>query len=332
MIKRVAFLVSVLAVSSCSGNIAFDGPEISLNAWSGLTWRWVESGIEEKATKKVIYEEQFGSGNSIRFHQSMSIFGDVAFCFNHGDECRIYDIKTKERLSANSLPDKSHHNNSQFSTVYQKPDDEFPLLVLSRGDYPPNPNDFYIVRVEEEENLYSFSIVKTIHNTIQEAKNNGSWVIDEDHGRLFLYCMTTGDYRVTEDNRFCIFSFDLPDISDPEDVTLGYDDVLQKWEYTYLIHQGGTYYNGYLFFNVQSLPSVDGKDVVSPKSVIAINALNGHIDVILPLDDFKETEGICVWNNRLYVSFKEGREDQSAMNTVFTLKEYSLPVSIKMSL
>ena len=332
MIKRVAFFVSVLAFSSCSGNFALDGTDISLYAWSGLTWKWVDSGNEEIATKKVVYEEQFGEGNSIRFHQSMSVFGDVAFCFNHGEECRIYDLKTKEKLFSNPLPDKSHHNNAQFSTVYFKPEDEFPLLVLSRGDYPPNPNDFYIVRVQNEKGHYSFSVVKTIHNTIQEAKNNGSWVVDEDHGRLFLYCMTAGDYRVKEDNRFCVFSFRLPDISDPEDVTLGYEDVLQKWEYTYLIHQGGTYYNGYLFFNVQSLNSVEGKDVVSSKSVIAINTTDGHIDIVLPLDDFKETEGISVYDNKLYVSFKEGSESQSAKNTVFSLKEYSLPKSIIRSL
>ena len=330
--NKIAFFVSVLALSACSGSIALDGTVISLSAWSGLSWKWVESGTEEKATKRVIYEEQFGEGNSIRLHQSMSVFGDVAFCFNQGEECRIYDLKTKEKLLSDPLPDKSHHNNAQFSNVYLDPDDEFPLLVLSRGDYPPNPNDFYIVRVQNEEEHYSFSVVKTIHNTIQEAKNNGSWVIDEDHGRLFLYCMTAGDYRVKEDNRFCVFSFRLPDISDPGDVTLGYEDVLQKWEYTYLIHQGGTYYNGYLFFNVQSLNSVEGKEVVSSKSVIAINTTDGHIDIVLPLDDFKETEGISVCDNKLYVSFKEGSESQSATNTVFSLKEYSLPKSIIRSL
>ena len=276
----------------------------------------------------MIYEEKFGEGNSIRYHQSLSVFGDIAFCFNHGEECRIYDLRTGERQFSDPLPDKSHHNNAQFSNVYFEPDDELPLLVLSRGDYPPNPNDFYIVRVEEEDGYYSFSVVKTVHNTIQEAQNNGSWVIDEEHGKLFLYCMTAGDYRVKNDNSFCVFSFCLPDITDPEDVTLSYEDVLQKWEYTYLVHQGGTYYNGYLFFNVQSLSTVEGKDVVSSKSVIAINASDGRIDIVLPLDDIKETEGISVCNNKLYVSFKEGSQNQSATNTVFSLKEYSLPKSI----
>ena len=327
--KRLAVCcIFVLTMSSCSKSFLLDGTNLSLSSWSGLTWEWVDSGFEENATKELVYEEQFGEGNTIRLHQSMSVFDDVAFCFNHGNECRIYDLKTKDQFYAEPLPDKSHHNNAQFSNVFFEQGDRFPLLILSRGDYPPNPNDFYVVRVQENEGRYSFSIVKTIHNSIREAIHNGSWVIDEDHNKLFLYCMTTGDYRVKENNHFCIYSFNLPDITDPEDITLGYEDVLDKWEYTYLIHQGGTYYNGFLLFNVQSLSSVEGKEVVSSKSVIAINATSGHIDIVLPLDDSKETEGISVFDNCLYVSFKEGNENQSFANTVFTLNAYSLPASI----
>ena len=326
--KLVLFLLSVLMISSCSGNIVHDGTDISVFAWTGLTWKWVGSGKEEMATKRLVFEEQFGEGNTLRLNQSMSVWNDLAFCFNHGTECRVYDMNTGERLNCEPLQDKSHHNNAQFSSVFYEKNDRFPLLILSRGDYPPNQNDLYVVRVVLEEKNFAFSVVKTIHNSIQEAQYNGSWVIDEEHGRLYLYCMTAGAWRVRENNRFCVFSFNLPDISDPEEVTLTYEDVLEKWEYTYLVHQGGTYYNGYLFFNVQSLESVEGESVICSRSVIAVNVANGHIDIVLPLDDYKETEGISVYNQKLYVSFKSGSADQAPSAVVFSLKEYSLPESI----
>ncbi len=326
--KFVVFLLSVLLIPSCSGNAVMDGSGLSIYTWTGLKWKWVDSDKEEKATKRIIYEERFGEENTIRLNQSMSVWNDLAFCFNHGNECRVYDINSGERLNCGPLGDKSHHNNAQFSHVFYKKDDAYPLLILSRGDYPPDKNGFYVVRVVEEDNSFAFSVIKTVHNTIQEAQYNGSWVIDEDHGRLYLYCMTSGDWRVKEDNRFCVFSFLLPDISDSEEVTLTYDDVLEKWEYTYLVHQGGTYFNGYLFFNVQSLESAEGKSVACSRSIIAVNCSNGHIDAVLPLDDFKETEGISVYNQRLYVSFKNGSADQASTAIVFTIKEYSLPQSI----
>lgn len=330
MIKKlILFVLSVLVIPSCSGSILIDGGDLSLFVWTGLTWKWVDSGVEEVATKRLVYEEQFGEGNTLRLNQSMSVWNNLAFCFNHGDECRVYDLNSLERFYCEPLPDKSHHNNAQFSNMFYEPDDKFPLLVLSRGDYPPNQNDVYVVRIIEDEKSFAFSVVKTIHNTIQEAQYNGSWVIDEEHGKLFLYCMTSGDWRVKEDNRFCVFSFELPDICNPEEITLTYDDALEKWEYTYLVLQGGTYFNGYLFFNVQSLESVEGKSVVSHKSVIAVNSLNGHIDAVLPLDDIKETEGISVYNQKLYVSFKSGSVNQASTAVVFSIIEYSLPESMK---
>lgn len=327
--KRLAVCcIFVLTMSSCSKNFLLDGTNLSLYSWAGMTWRWTDSESQEKSTKRLVYEEQYGDGNSIRLHQSMSIFNGVAFCFNDGEECRIYDISSKERYYSDSLPDNSHHNNAQFSHYYYGENDKFPLLFLSRGNYPPSQNDLYLVRINENEMHFSYSVVKTIHSTIREAQHCGSWVVDDEHGMLYLYCMTAGDWRTKENNNFCVFSFSLPDVFDSEDVTLGYEDVLDRWEYPYLIHQGGTYYNGYLLFNVQALKSIYGKSLECPKSVIAINISNGHIDFYLPLDDLKETEGISVYNDRLYVSFKFGREIEMPLFTIFTLNEYSLPSSI----
>ncbi len=325
--RRRFIYITLFVLTACNTGVDESEMYVSSYVSSGLKWTWIDSGTEEKARKKTVYEECFGEGNTLRLNQSMSIHSNRVFCFNHGDECRVYDFQTKDRIESDLLPDRSHHNNAQFSSTFLNEGDKYPLLILSRGDYPPNQNDLYVVRVTEDE-IISFSIIKTIHNSIREAKNNGSWVIDEDHGKLYLYCMTAGDYRVKENNHFCVFSFRLPDICDQEDITLSYDDVIDRWDYSYLIHQGGTYYNGYLFFNVQSLTSVGEKSVANSKSVIAIDSSNGLIEAILPLDDNKETEGICTYDDKLFVSFKNGAQDQEPSDIIFTLNQYSLPSSL----
>lgn len=298
---------------------------------AGLHWFLLDSGLKEPASKKLVYRELFGTGNTLRLHQSMCIWDSKAFCMNDGIECKVLDLESNNWLETVPLPDKSHHNNAQFSGIYHNKDDKYPLLLLSRGSYAPDRNDVYIVKVNDTANHFSFSSIKTIHNSIREAMFNGSWVIDSDHNKLFLYCMTKGDYRLKEDNRFCVFSFRLPDFFYPNDIVLGYQDVIDRWEYDYLTLQGGTYYNNYLLFNVQSLSSVDGRtDIVSTKDVIAINTMTGKIEAIMPLEETIETEGICVFDNKLYVSFKQGSPDQKEMSVVFALYEYTLPSSILM--
>lgn len=293
----------------------------------GEHWTWLQSDTQEVSSRQTIFRHLFGDNDQLRLHQSMSLFDNKIFCFNHGVKCNVFDYNTKQELYSLDLPESSHHNNAQFLDVFLNKDDQFPLLLLSRGDYPPNQNEFYIVRVEELNDTVSFKRIKTIRNAISEANYGGSWVADTQTQTLFLYTMTKGDWRV-KDNKACVYSFQLPDLTDPGEVVLGYDDVQNYWEYSYLIYQGGAFYNGYLLFNVQSLSRVYGKKLESQKSVLAINTNNGLIEAVLPLKESMETEGICVYNDKLYVSFKDGSSNQKESDTVLKILEYSLPESI----
>lgn len=315
----ILFLCFVAIITSCNANID------NIFGTPALEWTRLKDGHKEQSVEKTVYEEFFGQGNSLRLNQSMCIWHNNVFCFNHGNECKVLSLGSKEWQLSDPLPEQSHNNNAQFLNSFYNYQDKYPLLLVSRGDYPPNQNCAYIMRVTEENNRFSFLITKKIDNTIQEAQYNGSWVIDQEHGRLFLYTMTADDYRVRDNNYFCIFSFILPNILDSKDITLTYDDVLEKWEYEYLVLQGGTYYNGYLLFNVQSLNSIDGHGLLSAKNVLAINASNGKIEAVLPLFENNETEGICVYDNKLYISFKNGQKNQEETNKVFSLIEYTLP-------
>ena len=290
-------------------------------------WSWINTKTEEGARSQVVNKVLFGENDQLRLHQSMSVFDKKVFCFNDGLGCYVFGLDTKKALYSEKLLEYSHHNNSQFLDIFLNNNDRFPLLLLSRGDYPPSQNEFYLVRVEERNDTILFERIKTIKNTIVEAKNGGSWVVDTKTKTLYMYTMTNGDWRIA-DNKACIYSFALPDITDSKDVVLGYDDVINYWEYSYWIYQGGTFFNGYLFFNVQNVQSIYGEQLESQMNVLAINARDGLIEAVLPLRESMETEGISIYNSELFVSFKNGNPDQKETDTVFKVIKYSLPQRI----
>ena len=300
----------------------------NLIAPSRIQWTSLKASQNYNVEEQLVHEELWGeTGNSLRLNQSMSIFNDIAFTFNDGRECRAININSSKPLLTSELPDHSHHNNAQFLDVFIE-EDTYPILQLSRGDYPPSQNELYVVRVREVDSIFTFSIIKTIKNEIPAARNNGSWVADTKNNRLFLYGMSKSDWQTVEDNVFCIYEFDLPNLIASSDYTLTMADVRNYWEYKYLIHQGGTYYNGYLFFNVQSLYSINDFSTTDHMNVIAVNADNGKIEAILPLKRSLETEGICVYDQHLYISFKDGSAIQDQNNITFQLFRYTLPEQI----
>lgn len=318
--KYWTFILILFVALSCE---AIDRPVIP--KWEGLSWIFLDSSTKLPVSYDTIYEECFGEGNILRLNQSMGICSNRIFCFNDGTSANVFDFTTKDYIISEELPEYSHHNNAQFTQSYIEESDQYPLLLLSRGDYPPNTNDLYLVRVTEQEGGICFQRHKTIHNTLVESAHNGSWVVDEDNKRLFLYTMDKGDWRVKEDNVFSVYEFKAPDLINTEDVTLGYDDVVNMWKYSYLILQGGTYYKGLLLFNVQNLKSIYGQKLACSKCVIAIDAGTGRIKAYLPLDESLETEGICVYEQKLYVSFKNGNKSQGRKDIVFKINEYELP-------
>lgn len=225
---------------------------------------WIDCETEQiiPASCYELYSECYGTGNSNNEHQSMAVYENEFFCFEDGAKCRVYDSSTFSVLAYCDLEEDSHHNNAQMTDLYYSESDEYPLLLLSRGDYPPNHNSFYFVRITKDSSGYSFKIVKTIHNSLLEAHNNGSWIVDSKNKYLYLYCMDNGDFRTVVNNHFCIFQFKLPELSNKEtDYYLSYSDVINRWSFPYLVLQGGTSYKGSLFFNVQGLTEIGGRNI-----------------------------------------------------------------------
>lgn len=166
---------------------------------------------------------------SITYNQSLAIWDDKAFCFNDTNFseqygfCNIIDIKTGEIIGrvtqapyVVSINGKgpSHLNNACFTDQYYRVSDKYPLLLLSRGDYPnayeKTGEELYVFRIVEENNTFRFEHIKTIvtsHHYL--TTHNPSWEYDPTRDMIWGHCPTE-DWRWCETVSPAYRSFNMP--------------------------------------------------------------------------------------------------------------------------
>jgi len=274
-------------------------------------------------------------GALTQWDQSMAIYNDKIFVFldssaetadGGGYSFVVIDYNTKEIIFKGLMPSKrSHLNNAQFLDVFYDENDAYPLLLMSRGDYPSaDSNKFYIMRIVESEGVFTISIVKTITCTLPQANYNGSWICDNSRGKLYLYTMLLGDWRIREDegNRFVIYEFDMFDPLDSSDLTLTEDDMTRMTKYDYWVLQGGTCSGGKLFLPIQNYTKINGIIPSYRGHIVAIiNPDTGKVERIIPTDSM-ENEGIAIYNGKIYVSSKNGSGSMDTKTPVFRIQEF----------
>ncbi len=281
--------------------------------------------------------EQLADGALTKWDQSMAIYGGKIFLFldsaaesdpNAGYSFVVIDYETKQIEYRGMMPSQnSHHNNAQFLDVFYDSSDTFPLLLMSRGDYPSSSmsDKFYIMRIVENSGVYTISIIKTITCTLPQADYNGSWVCNTQNNRLYLYTMLLGTWQVTEaqGNKFVIYEFDMFDPTDPTDLTITSSDVRKMTKYDYLILQGGTCWGGKLFLPIESYTKINEIVPSYTGHVCAIfNPDLGFIENMIVTDSM-ENEGCAIYNGKLYVASKNGNGSVETTTPVFKIMEYS---------
>lgn len=287
---------------------------------------------------KNIYRETYGSGNPRQKAQSMAYSKDRIFVFESDNYCDIYVLSDMENNHQRvSLPfDIAHWNNAQASTTYID-GNKHPLILLSRGDYASDnrSTDCYLIQVSEPTNYsYSFAIYKTIHNTIDESKWNGSWVADWQQKKLYLYTYERGGWNVIDNNDTIIFEFELPDITSPEDVTLGYDDVKRIIHLPHFTMQGADIVDGKLFMPGEDVKIINDGDIWTGYNgkygdvcvMQVIDLSSGTIVNYIPTGNI-ENEGIFIRNGKIYIMSHNGTATVST-DIVFRIDEYDFLNSV----
>lgn len=305
--KWLACCFSFLMVFAC--NDLYSGEDIELYD-TQIEWQSLSKSfpIGLKSEYKCFKEVTYAADTLLRYHQSLAVYNDNFFCFNDRKVHFVFfEDKGDETWSMQRffLFDMSHHNNAQFTNIFYDSNDIYPLLILSRGDYGSSDNSCFVLRLINE-NTFEFEEIGEISISIKEAKNNGTWVVDSENNKLYLYSLSKGDYRIQNDNNLLIFEFDLPDLKSIGHITLGVEDVKRKWEMPYLVPQGAVSHKGKILFATENVQlSFDGEKKKG-EHIVLFNPGDGKYEAILSFEESMELEGISIYDNTIYLSFKRG--------------------------
>ena len=298
---------------------------------------FVPTSQEHSCNVETIISQLYANGGSLtQWTQSMAIFNGKIFLFldtaaesapDAGYSFVVIDLASKAILYRGNTPTRAcHNNNAQFLDIFYDEGDTYPLLLLSRGDYPSSPDagKCYIVRIVENDGAFELEIIKTISCTMPQAKYNGSWVTDR-HGNLYLYTMTIGDYQTPESagNRFVIYRFDMFNPLDGVDITLSASDVKGMSVLDYCVLQGGDSFGGKLFLPIQSYTKINGVTPAYTGHIVAvIDPIAGCVENMIPSDTL-ENEGVCIYEGKMYVSSKDGNGSSSTTTPTFKIQAFS---------
>lgn len=326
-------------LNNYSSSLASQEPTSSNQDYCGCDVHSSSSNNSEQSYKtETILEYYYGNNGSLtQWDQSMAVYGDKAFLFldttaetinNAGYSFVVIDLVTKEIVFKGNTPTRDcHNNNAQFLDTFYSSNDQYPLLLLSRGDYPSSEEagKCYIVRVTEQSNEFKLTIIKTISCTLEQAKYNGSWVTDRC-GNLFLYTMTIGDWKTpeTDGNKFVLYRFNMFNPLNTTDIVLSENDVISSSTFDYCILQGADGFNGKLYMPIGHYTKLNGIPTSSDPNIIAVvNPINGLIEETIP-SDAMENEGASIFNGKLYVSSKNVTGTSETMSPTFKIQSIEL--------
>lgn len=263
----------------------------------------------------IVEHYYYDNGSLTQWNQSMAIYNNRVFLFldtnaetatNAGYSFVVMDLMSKSIIYKGITPTRNcHNNNAQFLNTFYDSKDKYPLLLLSRGDYPwsNESGNCYVIRITELNDEFNLEIVKTIACSIPQSKYNGSWVVDRC-GNMFLYTMTEGDWQTPESdgNRAVIYQFEMFDPMDSSELVLCESDVIAVHLLDYCVLQGADSINGKLYLPIGHYTKINGILSSSFENIVAVfNPASGLIEETIPSDTM-ENEGISFYNNKMYIS------------------------------
>lgn len=284
-------------------------------------------------------------------NQSLAIYNGRIFAFSDvsqrgvsGYDTVIIDYATKEiiaKANLNGSTGAGHSNNAQFINGYfYDAEDTYPLLLISRGDYSSDDVRFYLIRVQEAESegeyTFTFTTVKTIKidSTYAPARYNASAAIDTLTNKFVVWSNATASWTTEEGNWSVLTEFDLADIGITDFtesiVTLTASDVQDRFDLDYFVFQGGCCAGGKLFLGIQNMkkinqqftPLLNGTYSNQSMCIVVINLATGTIESVVPSGPI-ENEGVCLYDNKLFVSSHIGNATASTTSPCFSIDSFA---------
>ena len=279
-----------------------------------------------------VYRETWGEGN-IRYRtQSHAMYGGRMFVFLDGGgiNCSVYSVdgNTITWLEDAEVGLNAHFNNAQFSNIFYTSGDTFPILLISAGNEAEegSPNYYYWVRITVSDGHYFFSLLKTVEVRVPYSNNTASFVANFAARRMFMYC-TKLNYRTSEGNESYIFEVPFVGHDDSKESITSEDNVRLVYRCpTRLIWQGACENAGKLFMPASGVNQINGLPVTSSgnlaPTILVIDEDTGEIISYIPNTDNIEIEGLCVYDNSLWMTQRNGGTTHASTDVIFLLKKF----------
>lgn len=298
--------VSTVDVYGSSGNLLYTGEPIVItdeykkpNKCNYELWKdFVGTEISNLASYN-LYKQQ-----------AIAIYNDYVFMLNEGGDGLVLDYNTKNIISQISTQPTAyqHHNSAQFTNIYYNASDEFPLLMTSMcGNQIADLTDYDVAqfyRIQRSGTTFTFTLVNTIKTDF--ITRGCSWGIDNGNNKLYMVGGRTG---YSESNFVCeFFVWEMPtreQIISGSQITVYEADKLSYMTYPRFTVQG-IYVNGGIAYVGRSIENVG-------QFLYAVDISANRLLSEIPLTDYKELEGVAIYDGCIFVSQKDGT-DTSATN------------------
>lgn len=213
-----------------------------------------------------------------RYNQSMAIHNGFAFCFNDTSNdcfCVVIDLSDGTVVGkVDAIPSvvgSSHLNNANFTDVYFDQFDDFPLLILSRGDYADGTLDgqeMYIFRITKSGSVFIFTHIKTIKHR-GTYYFNPNWEYDAARKMIWGHLNIHGDHRwgdyviAANYRKFNGIGLYFAAFADTHYITIGTDEVASA-DATITMNVGSQWETHTKTVSVHSGETIDPTQFVMP--------------------------------------------------------------------
>lgn len=306
-----------------TGNTIYYGEKINLKT-SDMGFKCNSETWLNMTSEDITGLADYGLNNN----QSLAIFNGTLFLLQNGGGIVAIDMTSKNIIGSGSFAPTTyqHANASEFTNIYYENNDTYPLLMVSRcgnvgttsGETNPNADAAEFYRISITDNIITCTLINTIVLNINTYGID--WSIDNVNQWLVACYHANGNYTITDNNPTIFAVFSKPtatEIKSGNRITLSESDILKYFELKHFTFQamkshGGLAYTG---ATISNLPSS------VRQRIYVVNIEKGMIVSDIVLGETKECEGVSVYNEKLYISFRTN-SDTTGTNPV-KINEYS---------
>jgi hypothetical protein len=253
---------------------------------------------QPRSIQTAVREYKFPGKYENHAAQGMAIYGEAALLFNDEGHCRVYNLKTKKKLTEFDLAcaaATTHANSASFG-VEQPKGAYFPALYVSESRGNDHQRCFVESITPKGPRLIQTLEIKT--GGIEDRSNN--WMVDREN--KFIYSIVTFSKDSQKYAKFV--KWPLPPLGKKK-ITFQKSDILD--EFTVPIAQSGVQdtciRGGYLYHAFGFRADRDGSKEQKSREIHVINLKTKKTEKIMDINDScpLEPEGIDFYGDVLYL-------------------------------